>query len=62
MQSKLFEAFLIGTSLIVLLPFFLGIQLVPDLRSNIDFATYPIIAAFYFGMMNVFSQSQLFQS
>lgn len=53
--DQLIVAFAIGSSILVILPFLLGVYLIPDIRSQINLTTYPLIAATYFGVMNVLS-------
>lgn len=50
--KQVVQAFIIGSSIVVILPFLVGIRVIPGLE-RIDRETYPIIATFYFGIMNV---------
>lgn len=51
--DQVLVSFVIGSCILVILPFLLGIYLIPDLKSQINMCTYPIIAMVYFGLMNV---------
>lgn len=48
--ENILKSFFIGASPIVTIPFYMGVNAIPE--NTIDFTTYPIKASLYFGTLN----------
>lgn len=51
MNKNLLKSFIIGASPFVFIPFYLGLNLIPE--KNIDMKTYAILTSLYFGILNM---------
>lgn len=49
-MSDLIKSFVIGSSALIFVPFYIGVSLIP--QNEIDLQTYAIKVALYFGTMN----------